>query len=40
MLLNMTDNTIFPAYTHMVTQYPSKEIASEEKDGARIAYKR
>ena len=40
MLLNMTDNTIFTANTHAITQYPSAEIASEEKDGAKIAYRR
>ena len=39
-LLNMTDNTIFPANTHAVTQLPHTEIASEEGDGARIAYRR
>ena len=40
MLLNMTDNTIFTADTHAITQYPSNEIASEEEDGAKIAYRR
>ena len=39
-LLNMTDNTIFTADTHAITQYPSKEIASEKEDGAKIAYRR
>ncbi len=36
----MTDNTIFTADTHAITQYPTLEIASEEEDGARIAYRR
>ena len=39
-LLNTTDHTIFMADTHTVTQYPTKEIASEEGDGAKIAYRR
>ena len=39
-LLNTTDQSIFTADTHAITQYPSNEIASEEVDGARIAYKR
>ena len=36
----MTDNTIFTADTHAITQYPRTEIASEEGDGAKIAYRR
>ena len=39
-LLNMTNNTIKPANTYCVTQLPHTEIASEEGDGARIAYRR
>ena len=39
-LLNTTDNTIFPADTHTITQYPKNEIASEGEDGAKIAYRR
>ena len=36
----MTDNTIFTADTHAVTQYPTMEIASEKEAGAKIAYRR
>ena len=39
-LLNTTDHTIFNADTHTVNQFSTTEIASEQEDGAKIAYRR
>ena len=39
-LFNMTSGQISTADTHAVTQYPKREIASDFKDGAKIAYRR
>ena len=39
-LFNTSDQTILTADTHAVTQYPRSEIASEEVEGASLAFKR
>ena len=39
-LFNMTSGEISTANTHAVTQYPKQEIASDFRDGAKIAYRR
>ena len=39
-LFNMTSGEISTADTHAVTQYPKREIASDFRDGAKIAYRR